>query len=98
MGWQHSHAAPGPRLSSLLTCSPTWSGGERIIILYAPMLRCEWHWPSHKNEEANVWLNATGSGRQRWQQEEQTDDGPRQKCCLILYQNSARLEKGASMH
>ena len=62
------------------------SGGERIIILYVPMHRCEWHLRSHTKEEATVWLNATDSVRQPWQQEERTDGGQRQKCCLIPYQ------------
>jgi hypothetical protein len=84
MGWQRSHAARGLRLSKLRSSSPTWNGGERIIILYVPTHRYEWSSYSPESEVADVWHNATDSALQRWQLGEPTDGGQRAKSFAIL--------------
>src|SRR2546421_10637346 len=85
MEWPLSHAARGRRLSPPHSCWPTSSGGALITILCAPMPRCEWHSCSRASGVVILWRNGTGSVRKLWQQEERTDGGPRQKCCLIPY-------------
>jgi IS1 family transposase len=65
------------------TCSPIWSGGELTIILCVLTNHSEWRLCSHKHEEANVWLNATGSRLLRWRRGEPTDDGRHARCSLV---------------
>jgi hypothetical protein len=74
--------APGPPLNRLRSFWPTWSGGERIIILCGPTNTSEWHSCSLANEEADCSPNATDSELQPWQPAEPIGDGPRARCSL----------------
>jgi len=70
--WQHWHAAPGPQFSKLRSSSPTWNGGELIIILCVPTHHYEWR------------SYSPDSARKLWQRGEPTDSGQRAKswlCC-----------------
>src|SRR6266568_2202477 len=82
MEWPLSHAAPGPRLSSLPTCQPLSSGGAPTNILSVLMPRCEWRSCSREREVADVWRNATDSVLRRWQPAEPIGDGQRTRCSL----------------
>src|SRR5438552_3306228 len=84
MEWQHWHAAPGPQFSKLRSSSPTWNGGELIIILCVPTHHYEWRSYSPESEVADFWRNATDSVLLRWQREEPTDTGQRAKSFAIL--------------
>src|SRR5215469_1008334 len=95
MGWQRSHAVPGPRLSSPHACLPIWSGGARTSILYALTNHCAWRSCSHANAGTNAWRNETSNVRKLWQREEPTDDGRLVRCSLAPCQRCP-LEKHQS--
>jgi hypothetical protein len=80
MGEPRWLVAAGPPLSRLHSCWPTWSGGERLIMLCGLTNHCEERMCSRASEGANCWHHALGSERRLWLLAEPLDAGRRARC------------------